>query len=138
MLRVRTVRLFGRMCFLVVALLWVPLTAHCRIASVPGLEFLRCGDHEHSEDQDHKSCEDRGCCAQENGNYQCSRWEDLSPNLPPDLVNTLGCGVLVRGLAREETEGVLIAAPPPTPPSANSWTFELRLALPVRAPSADS
>ena len=118
------------------ALLWVPLTAHCRIASVPGLEFLRCDDHEHSRNQDHQSCEDCGCCAQESGNYQSSRWEDLAPDLPPDLIGTIGFGTLDIGLPAEESEGVLVAAPPP--PLSTSWAFALRLALPVRAPSAAS
>ena len=136
MLPVRAVRLLSRICFLTLALLWVPLTAHCRIASVPGFEFLRCADHEHSGNQDHQSCEDCGCCTQESGKYQSSRWEDLTPDLHPDLVEAIECIAVDVGLPAKESKGVLVAAPPP--PLSTSWAFALRLALPVRAPSAAS
>jgi hypothetical protein len=121
---------------LVMALVWVPLTAHCRLASVPGLEFLRCADHEHSGHSDNKSCEDCGCCVQESGKYQSSRWEDRVADVRPEFVTPIDVEVLAVGLPSEESEGVLVAAPPP--PLSTSWAFALRLALPVRAPSAAS
>ncbi|MBX3744177.1 MAG: hypothetical protein KF833_02605 [Verrucomicrobiae bacterium] len=122
--------------FLVMALLWVPLTARCVVASVPGLDFLRCADHEHSGNQDHQSCDDCGCCTLESEKYQSSRWEDLAPDLHPNLVGAIECIAFDIGSPAEESEGVLIAAPPP--PLSTSWAFALRLALPVRAPSAAS
>jgi len=133
------VRLLSRTLFIVMALLWVPLTAHCRIASVPGLEFLGCGDHEHSGKRTDQSCEDCGCCSQETAKYHASRWEDTAPDTQTDLTDLAAPGILdlVRGLAPEESEGVLVAAPPP-PPGSASWVFLRRLALPVRAPSAAS
>lgn len=130
-------RLLGRLCFLVVALLWVPLTAHCRIASLPGLEFLRCGeDHAPADKHDHSSCEDCGCCSQESGKYHSARWKDLTPDVHPDLLSHLDTAWVEAGLPAEESTGVLTAAPPP--PRLASWHFLLRLALPVRAPSSAS
>lgn len=129
-------RWLSRLCFLTVALLWVPLTAHCRIATVPGLEFLRCAAHEHPGDQDHQSCQDCGCCAQENGDYQSARWKDLAPDLHPDFLDTVEPGLLDVGVPAELSAAVLVETSPP--PESNSWAFVLRLALPIRAPSAAS
>lgn len=131
--RLRSVR---RILVLMLALLWVPLTAHCRIASVPGLEFLRCSsDQDHHDGKGKSSDEDCGCCVQEHGKYSSSRWEKHIPEFQADLIADSALPDAWCELAREESEGVLTAAPPP-PPLDSCWVFTLRLALPVRAPSA--
>lgn len=106
---------------------------------MPGLEFLQCADHEHSEDADAQPCEGGGCCAQESGDYHATRWENWTSFGRPDLVPPVELGMVGTGWCREECSAMLTAAPPPSPPPLESaWSFVLRLALPVRAPSLAS
>ena len=127
-----------RICVLAMALLWVPLTAHCRIASLPGLEFLRCAeDGDAHGNKAGTSDADCDCCEQEHGKYHASRWENPLPDSMPDVGLPVAWANAWSALAPDETDGILTAAPHP-PPRAASWIFDRRLALPVRAPSSAS
>ena len=108
---------------------WLPATVHCKLESVPGLEFLQCA----SDSQNPKgNCNDDGCCTVEKLQYKSeqARLKIPSPVLLPvaltpvlDVANTLPAEVSL---------GVLTAAPPGL---FNVWHFVSRTALPVRAPS---
>ena len=124
------------MVLLIVALLWVPLTAHCRLAALPGLEFLRCESHSQEGTEDHRSCDHCGCCALEQEKYSSVRWDDLGIHLDGDLMVAEQAPEIALGLPPETGGGQLSAAPPPE--ESVTWVFVLRLALPVRAPSLAS
>lgn len=134
----RVLRSVRQFLVLLLALLWVPLTAHCRIASLPGLEFLRCAEEPgQHHDNGKASDEDCGCCIQEHGKYGCSRWEDPVTRQSGDLVASFVGPAPGAPLPPPAGDGVLTAAPP-SPPGEPSWAFTRRLALPVRAPSSAS
>ena len=116
------------------ALLWVPITSHCQLESIPGLTaLLACCDHEETaaphEDQD---CEQDACASVESGDYRTQEREAVL--ISPDLVS-IEVSVVVVALSSMPDEvslGILTTAPPE---QHHIWQFAFRAALPVRAPS---
>ena len=114
------------------AVLWLPMTLHCQLESIPGLEFLACA----SDGQNSKGdCDEGGCCAVEKSQYKSeqARLTIPSPGLLPvafapvlDVANTLPAEVSL---------GIFTSAPPEL---HKTWHFVSRMALPVRAPSIAS
>jgi hypothetical protein len=118
---------------LALAVLWLPVSVHCQLEQLPGLDFLSCCDHEdttapHQDDD----CEGDACAVVESGLYKS---EERQISLPaPDLApvvfqllpspDPLSCTV-----ARGGVDGT---APPEL---ARVWQFSFRAALPPRAPS---
>ena len=112
------------------ALAWVPLTSHCRLEAIPGLEFLRCStDAENSTEGD--PCKDGGCCSVESAKYQ-SRQQHVALVVLAAILSEHNFAVVEHCLPSEVSLGILTSAPPELP---SSWQFTLRTALPVRAPS---
>ena len=123
--------------FALAAFLWLPVSAHCQLETIPGLEFLRCvSDNQSRPNQGH--CGDTGCCSAEKSQYKS---EQLRLTLPsPDLMPIPATPLtplsnLANGLPDEVSLGILTAAPPE---SLKNWQFLSRTALPVRAPSIAS
>ena len=113
------------------AVLWLPMTLHCQLESIPGLEFLACAS-ENSSSESH--CDDR-CCSVERAAYKS---EQVRQTLPlPDLLPVLSSlllpvsDTLTANLGAE----VLTAAPPEL---SKRWQFVFRTASPPRAPSSAS
>jgi hypothetical protein len=123
------------MAVLGLAVLWLPVSVHCQLEQMPGLDFLSCCDHEdttapHQDDD----CEGDACAVVESGLYKS---EERQISLPaPDLAPTM-----------------LLHSPSPTPVSSfvpqrdagtappelcRLWQFSSRAALPPRAPSVVS
>jgi len=126
------VRYFRNIIFALAAFLWLPVSAHCQLESVPGLEFLRCAS-DRPNAQGH--CNDSGCCSVEKSQYKA---EQVRLTLPsPDLLPALAAPIvpLINTLPPEVSVGVLTAAPPELP---TTWHFLSRTALPARAPSIAS
>jgi hypothetical protein len=115
---------------LALALLWVPITAHCKLELIPGLEFLHCaGDTSTKSD-----CEGDSCQTVESGAYKTQDNDDLvslpvlidlSALVPPAEPFDLGPGSV----------SVFTISPPELP---RCWQFLLRTAPAVRAPSVAS
>lgn len=129
------VRFLKSILVVLVALAWLPMTMHCRLESVPGLEFLAClteGDC-HTEQSSDRSDDD--CCSVEKSDYRISQTRLTLPAV--DLVPLCSTPVLdvANALPDEVSVGVLTAAPPEF---FNTWHFVFRAALPVRAPSIAS
>jgi len=120
---------------LLLAAAWLPLAAHCRLESLPGLAFLSCAD----EKACHQGTDSPGsgeCCSFESAEYFLpSHQPDVSPALVLALPPFESPTELVRGLPESVALGVLTAAPPDLPAS---WQFAFRTALPPRAPSLAS
>src|SRR6185369_6609673 len=112
---------------LVFLVLWVPITAHCHLEKVPGLEFLKCP----SDTQD-SGCQD-GCQVVESGLYKIPEHSVLVP-APVDLLVPCFEPTLADEVQPGSVPlGLLSLAPPDL---RQSWQFVSRAALPVRAPSS--
>jgi len=124
------VRRFGNIVFALAGLLWLPVSVHCQLESILGLEFLRCAVEMSSSHNPDKDC--TNCCAVEKSLY---RAEQVRLNVRTAvLVPTAAAPALpVANPSPAELHlGILTAAPPELP---QSWQFLLRTALPPRAPS---
>ena len=119
----------------VLALVWVPLTSHCRVEAMPGFEFLRCAADVQTPDEGGDPCKDSGCCSIESAQYHALRQHEIAPIVIVAMVGADDFGVVERSLPKEVSLGILTAAPPELP---TSWQFSHRKALPVRAPSLAS
>lgn len=126
------VRYFRNIVFALAAFLWLPVSAHCQLETVPGLEFLRCA----SDTQASRGhCNDAGCCSAEKSQYKTDQARVTLP--APDLlpVSLTPISNVTSGLPDEVSVGVLTAAPPQL---LKTWQFASRTALPARAPSIAS
>ena len=113
---------------LVFLVLWVPITAHCCLEKLPGLEFLQCA----SDTSGSPNCEGDACQTIESGAYKISESPRTAP-APAFFVLPLAPLPLIEDAAANKSPaGTLVAARPDLP---KSWQFISRTALPVRAPS---
>ena len=107
---------------------WVPITAHCNLEKIAGLEFLHCP----SDTPESSNCEGDGCQTVESGSYKISDNSELVPR-------PVFC--VVAYVMERPAEYVqplvdplqLLSSPPPDLPRI--WQFVSRAAMPVRAPS---
>lgn len=113
--------------------LWVPVTMHCALEAVPGLEFLQSCCEEKAAPVPGTDCSEDGCAQVENGLYPgddrpCFTLDPLQLPLgmvPPVLV------VLGPPPGRPGMTGP--AGPPPE--LCCGWQFDYRMARPPRAPT---
>jgi hypothetical protein len=114
------------------ALAWAPLTSHCQLESIPGLEFLHCSPEGHaSTDDGGDPCQDGACCSIESAKYQSPRQQEIIPVVLA-ILPTANFGLLERPLPVEISPGILTSDPPDL---QNGWQFTFRTALSPRAPS---
>jgi hypothetical protein len=124
----RCYRLFA----LLMALLWVPATAHCRLENV-GLLLDGCAGSctEQAADTEHAD----SCDVLENGFYKTN----LSPLKIAPVAVAIGAGYFY-SLALEPDAALrqaIVAAPPGPPPDwIPDWPFERRAAAPAHAPDS--
>ena len=112
--------------------LWVPVTMHCTLETMPGFSFLQwcCGGDEAPE-QDH-DCSQDFCSAVESGLYKI---ED-NPAVVPALVLLLAFAAwdcVAEPPTDSAPQFVPVSSAPPELPRL--WQFSYRTALPPRAPS---
>ena len=114
----------------VLVLVWVPVTFHCTLENLPGLDFLNCCQDEkgcHGEED----CQADACVVVESGAYKIED-NQLTVTAPSLFANAL--------LAIAGTE-TLVSTPEPQVSTellgefSSSWHFVLRAASPPRAPS---
>ena len=126
-------RRFRNIVFVLAAFLWLPVSAHCLLESIPGLEFLDCTIAAADTQQPTQDCSD--CCAVEKSQY---RAEQVQLSIPTPELLPLFCAPVSAAAAAlpvEVSAGILTAAPPQL---LQTWQFASRTALPVRAPSIAS
>lgn len=119
------------------ALMWLPITAHCKLEMISALsEILACCDHE-QESQPHQDddCQRDGCAAVESGKYRTQELDALvvAPDFTP--IDLPEAALELSALPDEVSLGIFTTAPPPM---EHTWDFSLRTALPARAPSLAS
>ena len=116
---------------LLALVVWLTASIHCRLASLPGLDFLTCATagEAHAQDADCPVGED-DCDSVESGRY---RSEEPASLVPPSQQFTAGLpiplGLIPTPLGREE------APPRETSPPPRSWHLLLRASGSPRAPS---
>lgn len=116
---------------LLLAVMWMPLAAHCQLESLTGLAVLRCAAAEAGETPGDSHCESGFCCSWESGDY---RLPELQPPVGASILAEMPQVLVV---AEEELSlsggGGIRSVATPEPP--RPWQFSLRTALPPRAPS---
>ena len=112
--------------------LWVPVTMHCALETMPGFSFLQwcCGVDDTSE-PDH-DCSQDFCSAVESGFYKIEDNPALTPGLA--LVPAFAAwNWLAEPPANTAPDFIPASSAPPELP--RFWQFSYRTALPPRAPS---
>lgn len=110
--------------------LWLPVTNHCRLESVPGLEFLRCATAVPTG----SDCDGDGCDVVEDGFYKVEEANVVA--VQPLCVPVFHLAPLIDHSPPEISNYLLSAATPPE--LGNTWQFSCRAAAPPRAPSLAS
>jgi hypothetical protein len=123
--------------FALAAFLWLPVSAHCQLEALIGLEFLACETDSSCHGDPKSSSDTADCCSVEKSQYQQAA--QLRVNLPsPHLLPVMFMALILpaaNALPPEVCTGILTAAPPELLPGRH---FLFRTALPVRAPSLAS
>ena len=117
--------------FVLAAILWLPLSAHCQLEKFPGLAFLACASDSDSPGKN-SDCGDTGCCAVEKSQYKPNQIRITIPT--PDLLPLVTAALPdIAGTLTDEISAAAFAALPPELPKC--WQFVFRTAAPPRAPS---
>ena len=111
--------------------LWFLAANHCRLESLPGLEFLECA----SDTDSTKNCDGDGCETVENGFYKT---ESSQPAVPLPSLQSAYWAVRLLEETFESAPGSRIESDSAPPELPKIWQFSLRTALPPRAPSIAS
>ena len=125
---------------LVVAVLafWVPITNHCRLELIPGLEFLSCCAHspdEQASEQHENECAEDLCAQVEEGLYKAES-NRIVVEAPPAVSQGIVPAVLEQTPGPERASPERLDASPPE--LSKTWQFSFRAAAPPRAPSSVS
>lgn len=117
---------------LILALLWVPLSAHCQLEAATGLAVLQCESGGGASADPVSHCENF-CCSWEGGHYFAPQTSVLSGRqlVLAALLPTPPISLAPR-LPSDRLIGWVTAAPPDF---LKPWQFSFRAALPARAPS---
>ena len=116
---------------LMVVALWPLAVMHCKLETIPGLEFLRCA----SDTDTSSDCQGDGCETVESALYRVPDHQNITPE---PILDTI---VLPSLLEREDRPcenhacWLVTSAPPELP---KVWQFFFRTALRPRAPSVVS
>ena len=109
----------------------VPMTMHCSLESLAGMEFLVCCPHEEAAPHQDSDCEDDACAVVESGCYKTENNRVAVPT--PMLVPVLLLTPLLRLEVIPAVNHVAFDASPPE--LRTTWQFSFRAALRPRAPS---
>ena len=114
--------------------IWLPATAHCAIASIPGLKFLACSSSASQAGNQPAPCE-KGCCSVEKSQYL--RENETVKVMQPDLA-ALIITAFLNFVPATTSESIQFVASNDPPELVNVWQFIFRTALPARTPSIAS
>jgi hypothetical protein len=121
------------MAALALAALWVPVSVHCQLEQVPGLEFLSCCPHEDAAPNQDDDCAGDACSVIESGLYKL---EEQQASLPAPDFGDLEFASSSFDHALTPVEASCVPARGTAPPEyCRVWQFTSRTALPPRAPS---
>lgn len=110
---------------LVLLVLWVPVTSHCMLEDVRGLEFLKCAPVTPEGDN---HCDADACSQLESPSYRISQADvDVAPPI-------FAVVSVILTAERPVDEGAIALIKNP-PEFLSTWQFSFRTALPPRAPS---
>jgi hypothetical protein len=118
------VKRLSRIVGLVLLVLWVPITSHCMLENIRGMEFLKCA----TDTDQGKNCEDDSCTQLESATYRIS---DTHTDFLSLAFFDFSAVVFLEFPVDEQPTAV-IETPPEIPVA---WQFFFRTALPPRAPS---
>ena len=116
---------------LVMLVLWPLAVMHCKLETIPGLEFLRCA----SDTDTSSDCQGDGCETVESALYKVPDHQNIAPE---PILKTVVLPSLLEREARPCENHLcwrVTSAPPELP---KVWQFSFRTALPPRAPSIGS
>ncbi len=131
------VRFLRKTLLVLTALLWLPVSNHCKLEVIPGLEFLACCTHAGQTPHQDDDCKSDGCASVESGLYKTedrsiATSQPASVPLPAILIALLWDA----SLAVPAGPNLAVSQAPAEMPK--TWQFASRAALPVRAPSVAS
>lgn len=133
---IRYVKWLRTIVVLTLAALWLPVSVHCQLEQLPGLEFLSCCNHEdttapHQDDD----CKGDACAVVESGLYKT---EERQISLPaPDWMPVASyCALRPEACFCAEVRSSHQGTAPPE--LSRVWQFSFRTALLPRAPSVVS
>ena len=107
-------RRFRNLFFALAAFLWLPVSAHCQLEALTGLELLACQADSSCHGDSKSSSDNAGCCSVEKSQYQPAGQTRVSlppPNLLPVMFTALILPA-ANALPAEVCVGILPAAPP--------------------------
>jgi hypothetical protein len=112
--------------------LWVPVTMHCTLESLPGFNFLQCCCDDSDAPAAPGDCDDDFCAEVESGSY---RMEE-NPTVSTDSVRILAVAHWIGAAVApvDVAPGIRPHSPAPTE-LRTGWQFTCRTALPPRPPS---
>jgi hypothetical protein len=115
--------------------LWLPVSMHCSLETIPGFNLLDwCCDTGASQSAK-DDCSQDSCGEIESGLYKI---ED-NPALTPSMAVVLAMASSVEAMQPPKTTPTVFLPTGSSPPElAQTWQFSRRAALPVRAPSVVS
>ena len=119
---------------LLLVLVWAPLTAHCQLESVTGLELLQCQSAAETPTSSH--CDSSSCCDWEAGQYRLP--QNQSPVADHSLVAALSEFTVIEQVTLPALRGSPVIQVTVPAELAVIWQFAFRAALPIRAPSVAS
>lgn len=113
------------------ALVWAPMTSHCDLEHLPGMEFVACCDLAAPDSHQERDCQADTCASVESGHYKT---EEQGVCVPPPPVPS---GVPLLSLSNQSPR---LSQLSPRPAEIRNelprrWAFTLRLASLPRAPS---
>lgn len=129
---VSTVRIARTIIAAVLLALWVPVSVHCTLEAVSGLELIGCCFGDQAEPHQDNDCADDGCEVVESGQYVTNQREvEL---VAPVILLSFNFFIPVD---HESTYSAHFVHSPPAVPDelAACWQFVLRAAPSPRAPS---
>ena len=133
-----SVRRFRNLFFALAAFLWLPVSAHCQLEALTGVNFLACETDSICHNGSQSGSDNADCCSVENSQYHAApiRGQQPLPHWLPVVSKAL-IQPAASALIAENDAGILTltAGPFELLPSRH---FLLRTALPVRAPSLAS
>jgi len=110
---------------IILLVLWAPITTHCYLEKVPGLEFLKCDG-----DTPQKDCSEDSCSVIEKASYKIANPHTEVPAPPVSL----GFDMAFVDRVPVQPSQALIPIPGPED-IPQGWQFSFRTALLPRAPT---
>ena len=123
---------FTRLIALTLLALWVPVTSHCLLESLPGFGFLACCQHQDAAPHQDADCDQDACAVVESGSYMIQENPPLSA--PPVVMPVAFVSSWLAEPALIPISPIPAAALAP-PELSQGWQFSARTALLLRAPS---